>query len=159
MNSTRSKVKFSIAHVGANKRFTNEDQCRLVHALSRLIHYDYEFAKLNADERIHHEIINLRYGDDYLKDHRVFEVVVLHSIFHPGDRFADVGGLKHVAVQLSPLHSLYKWREKLRSSGARYIGVCEGAPVTLNGWQIGDLDGYEIIERDRLFTLYHALEK
>jgi hypothetical protein len=93
-------------------------------------------------DKVTHEVINLQYGQDFLEmPPQACSLLILHSIFAPADYLAE---------------KLSAWRKALVISQAECIAVCEGQPVTLNGWQIGRLEGYEILERDQMLTLYKA---
>lgn len=155
----------NIAQVGAFKRFSLDDTCRMAVAMMVISSYDREFFKPKPK----HNVINLAYGRDFLVEDEQYDLVVLHSILHcyasetpegfaaVKERAKKIGKEKGKLLLLSPHHSIDKWRERLMNCGATFIVICEGGPATLSGWKIGDIAGYEILQRDSKITLYRKV--
>lgn len=132
----------TIAHVGAYKKFSEADSGRQVRCLVWLVNNDSNIRSFK------HEVINLKYGRDFLLENKEYDIVILHSIF----LYSIKNPQKQVMV--SPEHSIENWKKRLIITNANYIFICEGQPCTLSGWKIGELVGYEIKHRDQLLTVY-----
>lgn len=139
-----------IAHVGASKPKTQEDTCRWVVVLSRLAKRD------GFPNGVREDTINLEYGRDFLAERKRYDGVIVHSVFNPKVRARKTQ--KFPRLRISPLHSLKAWRSRLVSTNALWIAVCEGQPLTLNGWELGTLPGYAIADQDHLVTLYRRVK-
>jgi hypothetical protein len=103
--------------------------------------------------------VNLADGRDFLEETEQYDLVVLHSIFHPRGEITDalrrdLAEKVGPAALLSPKHAVPAWKRRLEGCGAKHIIVCAGQPFTLDGWQLGELKAYEIAERDGLVTVY-----
>lgn len=138
----------SIAHVGAYKRFSDADSSRIVYFWSwyRPTHNDNDL----YDEKL--DIVNLRYGRDFLMENHKYDWVFVHSVFdlhHP----SAVRDRKHPAF-VSDIHTAKDWKQRLCNTEASLIVIFEGQAATMSGWQIGQLPGYEIQVRDTKMTVY-----
>lgn len=136
-----------VAHVGAFKRKSQADQSRHVAAVAKIVEHDRNYFQ----DGIAEDIINLSYGRDFLREGKHYDVVIVHSVLSPKVR---VPSKMCPRLQVSPDHTFKTWKKRLVSTGSKYISICEGQPVTMNGWELGDLPGYRILERDHLITLY-----
>lgn len=136
-----------IAQVGAYSKFSQADSARQTHCILWLLKND----KIVFENKPTHDFINLKYKRDFLKEQETYDVVIVHSVFH-----TDVVPLANFKdkVIVSENHTIVNWRNRLVSTCAKYIFICEGQPFTLSGWQIGELDYYNIEYRDALFTVY-----
>lgn len=142
--------KLRIAHVGAFRGKSSEDGARSVETICRILQHDRDFI---YGTKADHDTINLIYGRDFLKENRTYDLVILHSIFHTAQPKL-VRGKDYKQLSLSPKHSVLNWARRLIRARAIYISVCEGQPHSLSGWNLGDLPGYRILERDAKVTLY-----
>ena len=148
-----------VAQVGAYKRFSDEDSCRNVTALAAIMQLDPSFKG-----EPQHDVINLLYGRDFLTEKEAYDLVILHSIFLKPNKWekilAEKGlpNIKNPQLNLSPVDSLKRWRKKLASTNAEFIVVCEGQPNALSGWQLGQIEGYEILRMDTLVTVYRKVK-
>lgn len=124
----------NVAQVGAYRRFSQEDKSRLCYCLEK-----FDLNKIKND------IINLKYGRDFLKERFQYDIVILHSIL-------DVNLPKMYGNKLltSNKHNINSWKKRLISTKAKYIFVCQGQPFSLN---IGELTGYCILQ-DGVVTIY-----
>lgn len=136
-----------IAQVGAFRRMSQEDSARLIATMVVILPIDKDFA---MKEKVS-DIINLSYGRDFLKEKKTYDLVILHSLLSP-----KMPALRSKSPRLlvSPSHTIKEWRRRLSSSGAKYISVCEGQPATFSGWELGEVPGYRILERDNKITIY-----
>lgn len=145
--------KLRIAHVGAFRDKSSEDGARSVESLYRILQHDRDFI---YGTKPNHDTINLIYGRDFLKESRTYDLVILHSIFHV-NLLGLARGKDRKQLSLSSKHSVLNWVRRLIKTRAIYISVCEGQPHSLSGWHLGEIPGYEILERDAKVTLYKAL--
>lgn len=142
--------KLQVAHVGAFKKKSSQDGARSVESIYRIMKRDREFFEgIMAD----HDTINLTHGRDFLEEDKTYDLVILHSIFHPSVLGAAHGKAKRW-LWLSDRHSVKNWKKRLERTKAQYISVCEGQPSSLSGWHLGEIPGYRILERDEKVTLY-----
>jgi hypothetical protein len=136
------KKPMNIAHVGAYKRFSDADGNRTATVMLHLLKHGF-----NNRGKIYHDVINLKYGRDFLAENIQYDLIILHSIF----QYDNEDNSSH--------HNNENWRIKLSQSGAKFIAICEGQPCTLSGWQIGEIPGYAILERNSAITIYNRLDK
>lgn len=144
-----------VAQVGAFRPFSEEDRTRWVVAMARVLTYEGDFGRGGP----RHSVFNLKYGEDFLADEGLYEMVVLHSVLHPicevtTDLCKELRKIQDGVAMVSPLHTLEKWRERLRLTNAKWIVACGGLPSSLDGWQLREMDGYKIVERNGMVTLY-----
>lgn len=99
------------------------------------------------------DIVNLIYGRDFLAETKTYDAVVLHSLYHTENFVHHHVGTKKTTA-LSALHSEEHWNCRLRDSGAKLIFVWHDQPFSLQGWHIGEIEGYRMMQRDRLLTMY-----
>lgn len=149
MTVKEKRRTFNVAHVGAFKKRSEDDVGRTIEAITRVGKYDRE---MWHGRRSVHDVINLKDGRDFLKETRRYDLVITHSIFHP--KVVQIPKRVCKELLLSERHSEENWRRRLVSTGAAYLVICEGQPMSLSGWHLGDIDGYEILERDHLITVY-----
>lgn len=154
----------NVAHVGAYRRFSKDDQMRKICAIGQM-------ALIEGNRwlnRARHIVINLCYGEDFLnpKPYQLqkFDAVVVHSIFysrlvhgHPNYRRErrDRVGFKATSSE----HTPENWNARLVQTGAKFIFVFETYPFSLSGWHIWDLEGYKTVYRGSDYTLYIKQEK
>jgi hypothetical protein len=145
------KVKsLEIAEVGAFKRRSTEDLVRRTAALIEIIEIDPEFAASKKE----FDAINLFDGRDFLVETYTYDVVIVHSVLSPSlsKRLGPMPSNKELMT--SPDNDGKVWVNRLVSTGAKYIVVCEGQPYTLSGLELGDLPGYNVLKQDRWLTVY-----
>jgi len=143
-----------VAQVGAFKRDSPEDTGRKLTMLRWLV--QNRSSERSADGKWTHDIINLKYGRDFLLEAREYDIVVVHCVFHPGDIYEmDPIVLPHVLrdAKMSPVHTVERWRKRLERTQAKYIFIFAEQQGSLSGWHLGELDGYTIVQRDTL-TIY-----
>jgi hypothetical protein len=87
----------------------------------------------------------------------VYDIVIVHSVLSTGVRSDLMPREKELLT--SPDHDLEIWRNRLVSTGAKYIVVCEGQPYTLSGWELGDLPGYNTLKMNTMLAVYRKMEK
>jgi hypothetical protein len=136
---------------------SREDRSRMIVALSLWLRHERPPKGVNWKN----DTVNLADGRDFLDEKERYDIVVLHSIFHPRGEVTealrrDLAEQVGPAALLSSRHAVPAWQRRLERSGAKYIIVCAGQPFTLDGWQLGELEGYEIAERDGIVTVYRA---
>lgn len=129
------------AHVGAFKNFSEADSKRQ----SRVVMYLLDHGEGMKD--VHHDIINLRYGKDYLKDKSKHDVVVLHSLYQEKMHGAtptieDLLKSGKAPAATSDEHSPEAWGVRLTRSGARHIFVFSDQSHSLSGKHMGEVPGY-----------------
>jgi SPP1 gp7 family putative phage head morphogenesis protein len=128
------------AHVGADKKFTPNDERRSVRAAMWLLDHGEEMAEVK------HDPINLKGGRDYLKEASKHDVVVLHSIYQ--GKLEAEGQIKELLesgmapASVSDQHSPEAWRVRLAKSGAKHIFVFSDQSHSLNSRHLGDIPGY-----------------
>lgn len=141
-----------VAQVGMNKRRTNGDLTRWMMAVDWLLKNGL------LDGHIEHDVVNLRYGRDYLAENTTHDIVVLHNIFdgkdHGGVARHNMTRSAWEAIRTSPRQSTEAWRERLAASGAKVVFVFEMTVQCVNGWQLGDIDGYERRHIDTDYAVY-----
>lgn len=149
-----------VAQVGAYKRRTDGDITRWLTAVDWLMrnarHYDWTKPK--------HDVVNLRYGRDFLQEIEQYDIVVLHDIYDgtlSNYQLDHVVGAPRVftrqakmALRTSPLQTVGAWAWRLARTGAEYIFVFEMSPACINGWNLGSLNGYDTVHQDHIFTVY-----
>ena len=139
-----------IAHVGADKKYSAGDQYRIVSSYATLFECGIDFTR----QKIRRDIVNLNCGRDFLQEKKEYDMVVLHSIFHTDADVKNISEDSRIYCGLSIEHSLEAWRKRLIETKASHIVICENQPFSLNGWNIGELGGYKIINRDEEITIY-----
>ena len=151
--------RIKIGHVGAYNPKSIEDTSRHLAIGIEVATDNMTFFKDGVTE----DIVNLNYGRDFLVERRKYDLVITHSIFtwkygrvikETNLKPADLENPHFRELSTSKHHSKERWLSRLRSCGARYIGVCEGQPAAMSGWELGDIPGYEILKRDHLITVY-----
>lgn len=148
--SERDKAdKLLVAEVGAFKRPSQEDTSRRLAALIEIMEIDAPF--IITQKKF--DAINLVDGRDFLRETYTYDVVIVHSVLSPGVR---IRGARNKELLTSPDHDIEVWRNRLISTGAKYIVVCEGQPYTLSGWELGDLPGYTVLKMDTRLAVYRA---
>jgi hypothetical protein len=126
-----------IAHVGCNNPMTDFDSgCRVV-ALAAAAN----FRVLKVSAAYKHDIINLAYQRDFLQEKKKYDAVIVYSVFHTHTRYLRAAVYGSCAV--SKLHSEEAWAKRLRGTGASWIALVDAAPMSLSGWHIHKLQGYE----------------
>lgn len=136
-----------IGHVGAERPYTMDDLMRRVQAMLKL---ETPF------EGVEEDIVNLLYGRDFLTETCTYDVVIVHSVFHTNHQTmmratiedAIGAGPGLAIVPVSPHHSVPKWRSRLVGTQGRDILVFESQPMSLSGWTLSDLNGYDIVQLD-----------
>ncbi len=146
--------KAVIAHVGAYKRRTDGDIGRWLMALDWLMKNDA------LPTGFKHEVINLKYGRDFLTENNQYDIVVLHDIFDAGNKdiVSKIPKRVRQAIETSPYSSNEWWRLRLEMTYAKYIFVFETAPCCINGWGLGNLKDYETVYIDHQYAVYRRLE-
>jgi hypothetical protein len=145
---TRKARPVRVAEVGAYKRPSPEDGSRRLAALIEILEIDPAFIRQPKE----FDPVNLVDGRDFLMETDVYDVVIVHSVLSTGVR-TDLMP-KGRELLTSPDHDVAIWRNRLVSTGAKYIVVCEGQPYTLSGWELGDLPGYTVIKMDTRLAVY-----
>lgn len=134
-----------VAQVGMHRPATAEDVRRIAMAIELV-------GDVMAQEP---DPVNLAYGRDFLRERERYDAVIVHSVFHTHDTYMKhAKKLPSMKDQISPHHSIGRWRRRLASTGARVIVVFETIPLSLNGWQLEKLRGYRIKERNAIYTIY-----
>lgn len=141
-----------IAQVGASIPPTADDGFRTVEGLVSIA----EFIQLKD---VISEPINLEYGRDFLAERHKYDAVIVHSVFHTRPDFMRFvkSDPQFRAQQVSPLHTVEKWRKRLAATGAKVIVLFELLPMSLSGWQVSEIPGYRIHKRDGRITVYRKL--
>lgn len=143
-----------IGQVGMSRKPTVGDVARICQTIEIL---GPEWPR-PPEARFKFDIVNMDYGRDFLQESKRYQIVLVHSVFHANDNF--MGGMreyweeKRLPWLVSRFHTLDKWRERLVGTRAGHILVFESVPMSLNGWQLGDLNGYAIERRDARVTYY-----
>jgi hypothetical protein len=139
----------TVAQVGAFRRFSEGDSWRWVKTTAWLMEVRSELL-LGATQ----DVVNLRYGRDFLRERRKYDIVVLHSpIAFPNPKEVSPGILKRYGV--SPLTSLDRWRRRLERTEAEFIFVIEAfLPMCVSAWNLGELNGYQLVTRDSQWGIY-----
>lgn len=145
----KKPAPLQVAEVGAFKRRSREDMIRRTAAMIEIIKIDEPFA---AQEK-KFEAINLVDGRDFLKEDDVYDIVIVHSVVSPSLGRVTVPGAEH-ELMVSDDHSVEAWRERLASTRAKYIIVCEGQPYTLSGYELGNIPGYKLVRSDEWVAVY-----
>lgn len=146
-----------IAHVGAERPLTFDDRFRRLRAMTVIGQPTAAWVE---------DVVNLLYGRDFLVEHTMYDVVILHSIFHTNHATslaatvadAVLAGPANAIIPISPHHTvdLESWRARLVETGAKHIIVFESQPMSLSGWNLGELEGYCIREQDASITVYES---
>jgi hypothetical protein len=144
----RAPAPLTVAEVGAFKRQSREDQIRRTAAMIEILELDPDFAAGSKK----FEAINLVDGRDFLREVATYDMVILHSILSPSVGLTRFKGNKELMT--SPDHTVEVWRNRLVSTGAKYIVVCEGQPYTLSGRELGDLPGYDAVKSNEWLAVY-----
>jgi hypothetical protein len=144
----RPSADITVAEVGAFKRRSREDVIRRTAALIEILELDPEF----ASRKKQFEVINLFEGRDFLRETDTYDMVIVHSVLSPSVGLTRFKGNKELMT--SPDHTVEVWRNRLVSTGAKYIVVCEGQPYTLSGRELGELPGYDLLKSDEWLTVY-----
>lgn len=139
-----------VAEVGAFKRLSPEDRIRRTAALIAILEIDQDFAALKKT----FEAINLVDGRDFLEDTDTYDIVIVHSVLSPQVNRAHMPTHIKPELMTSPHHDIQNWKNRLVSTEAKYIVVCEGQPYTLSGWELGKLPGYTKVKGDQWLTVY-----
>jgi hypothetical protein len=139
-----------IAHVGAYKKFSDADRARWTACCTWIaINTTLKFRKPPICD-----IINLIYKRDFLKKTGQYDIVVVHSILD----FGYPAWEERTETLTSPDHSIEKWHERLIQAQAKLIFICEGQPITMSGWKLGEIEGYVIKRRDQFLTVYERYD-
>jgi hypothetical protein len=141
----------SIGHVGAYKRFSQADQGRHIHCVAWLLRNDRDFL---SQTKWKHDSINLKYNRDFLKEDLCYDIVIVHSIFHT--EWPVVKKYRDKA-KISVKHTIDNWRQRLISTSATYLFICEGQPFSLSGYNLGVINGYKIKYQDHMVTIYKKI--
>jgi len=144
----RPSADITVAEVGAFKRRSREDVIRRTAALIEILELDPEF----ASRKKQFEVINLSEGRDFLQETATYDMVIVHSVLSPSVGLTRFKGNKELMT--SPDHTVEVWRNRLVSTWAKYIVVCEGQPYTLSGRELGELPGYDVRKSDEWLTVY-----
>ncbi len=156
-----------IAQVGAFKKYSTNDVGRMLTVATWF--FENGVWKANSKEPITHDIVNLEYKRDFLRERRIYDTVILHSIMH-SNRPDILRDLKNHVVRdkkifgynerdISALHSVERWRKRLISSKATYIFVFEDIPFSLNIWTLGKLKGYIMPHMNTQYGFYKKEEE
>jgi hypothetical protein len=130
-----------VAQVGAFKKMNDGDIGRWLIAVDWLMKNNVQFPT-----RKDFDFVNLKYGRDFLAEHKQYDIVVMHDIFHANSAELPLMPKLRVpkmvmqAIMLSPKHSVQQWRYRLMNTNAHHIFIFETAPCCLNGWKIGELE-------------------
>lgn len=144
----------TVAQVGSFKRRSSDDSIRWMRTVTWLLHHESE---IMSKTKFKHDVVNLKYGRDFLREEMKYDIVLLHSIFDPGPRPSAVGAVnisKWKETLISTVHNDERWRWRLVNTEAEYIFIWETYPMSINGWAIGELQGYKILHRDWEYTVY-----
>jgi len=127
-------MKTRIAHVGAFKRFSSNDVRRITVALHWLVTHKIELGKPV------HDIINLHYGRDFLRETLEYDIVIIHSVF------SHYFPAKSNDAGTSEMHDMPHWIDRLLSTKAKVIFLFSDQPNSLSDGHIGKLTGYQKVE-------------
>lgn len=147
LGARRPPASITIAEVGAFKRPSREDQIRRTAAMIEVLELDPDF----AGRKKRFEAINLADGRDFLRETGTYDMVIVHSVLSPS---VGLRQSRSKELMTSPDHTVEVWRNRLVSTGAKYIVVCEGQPYTLSGRELGELLGYDVQKSDEWVTVY-----
>lgn len=141
-----------VAQVGCHKRRTDGDIGRWLTAVDWLLKNKVPISRLN------HDVVNLDYGRDFLREDKRYHMVVMHDIYDGKVALEQqIGYFTRAArkvLQTSPLQSPEAWVQRLAATQAEYIFVFEMQISCLNGWKLGDIPGYITAHRDTEYTVY-----
>lgn len=140
-----------IAEVGAFKRRSSEDTSRRMASMIEILEIDPDFTYREKK----FEAINLVDGRDFLRETDTYDMVVLHSILSPSVKLTRVRDNRDLMT--SPDHTVEIWRNRLVSTGAKYIVACTGQPYSLGRWELGELPGYTVLKDNEWLTVYKKL--
>lgn len=151
-----------IAQVGAFKKHSGNDVGRMITVAKWF--FENDVWKADSKEPIIHDIVNLKYKRDFLRERRTYDAVILHSIMH-SNRPDILRDLKETVARdrklfgynerdISALHTVERWRKRLVSSKASYIFIFEDIPFSLNIWTLGKLKGYTLPHADTQYGVY-----
>lgn len=139
-------------HVGAFKRFSNNDQRRTMVALDWLLAQGIELEKSIYD------IVNLRYGRDFLTETLKYDFVIVHAVFRDYVP-VEILSTKTKDARVSSDHSLPNWINRLVSTQAAVIFLFSDQANSLGGGHIGNLLGYQRRESPEIdLTIYQRLK-
>jgi hypothetical protein len=150
--------KTLIAQVGAYKKRTDGDIWRWLTALDWLMKND------RLPDKSTHDVINLKYGRDFLREHETYDIVVLHDIYDAGNLDivqkiqANLPKLVWQAIETSSVASEKRWRWRLQQTKAKFIFVFETSPCCINGWGLGELEGYKVEHIDHQVAIYRRID-
>lgn len=145
----KKEKPLQIAEVGAFKRRSQEDVSRRIASMIEIVETDPDF----ATRKKKFEAINLVDGRDFLQEDDTYDMVIVHSVLSPSLGRVTIPGSED-ELMVSDDHTVEAWKERLISTGAKYIVVCEGQPYTLSGYELGDLPGYNLQKSDRWLAVY-----
>jgi hypothetical protein len=144
----RKLKPLQIAEVGAFKRRSREDASRRMAALMEIFEIDPDFTYQTKK----FEAINLVDGRDFLRETATYDMVIVHSILSPSVGLTRMRDNRELMT--SPDHSVEVWRNRLVSTGAKYIVLCTGQPYSLGRWDLGELPGYTVLKDDEWLAVY-----
>jgi hypothetical protein len=137
---TRTKItwKKNIANVGASTPLTKDDEFRMVWTVSTIRGW--------PTNNVVWDPINLINGRDFLAETVTYDAVLIHSVFHTHPNLMSAAEERLLKdKEVSRLHieqGIEIWKKRLISTGARIIVAIDSYPLSMSGWQLGDLDGY-----------------
>ena len=157
----------TIAHVGDIG--SKDDVTMRTLALAWVIrNKDFRELLLNCDP----DLIDLRYGRDFLTENQTYDFVVVHRVFNP-PWYNDEKQVELIVNELgrgksfqrkeylrlyfttSPLHEWARWVERLESCRAKAI-ILFGGEQEVSGQFIASLDGYDRVEDRCGMTVFQA---
>lgn len=147
-----SKPKEVMCQVGAHTPPTMADTCRVLFAMEQC-------GDLYPQGEVTQDIVNLAIcGRDFLTEVKTYDVVLVHSVFHTSEYSLGVArSSPELKGQISPSHSAWQWGQRLCSTRARLIIICEELPFSLGGWCLGELPSYRVYKKDEKITIYVRL--
>jgi len=148
----KKPIALRIAEVGAFRRQSREDNIRRTAAMIEIAQIDTPF----IIQKKKFEAINLVDGRDFLQEDDTYDIVILHSILSPMLPL-NLGPFVEDECRVSIHHNGDAWKERLISTGAKYIVVCEGQPYTLSGYELGKIPGYKLLKIDQWVAVYQKM--
>jgi hypothetical protein len=135
MKYDKNKPAVRFAHVGDIS--TDRDMTIRVVSLRHLLRYHGDVIR---SLKVEHDYIDLSRGRDFLQENAQYDVVILHFIWG----FTETP-YKHPALAVSKDHNIERWRQRLISTGAKFIfgfgGSSELACCTIH-----NIEGYSYRE-------------
>lgn len=138
--------KVRVAHVGASVDPDNpepeiwgENDQWHVDAAFKWLDNNTEDAEWLFYRNRRDDYIDLNDGRDFLQERSNYDIVILHMVYSPDE--LDYRGKEGSIFNISPLHNPRNWRNRLVSTGAKYI-FAFGDTNEVSGRYLGRLPGY-----------------